>query len=104
MENRPLSDLHVGDTFQVTTRVYLGELTPAEVDVEAYFGTVNAHNEILESSSSKLEMVKELGDGNYEYSGNVTCTFAGRFGLTARIKAAGTEWDNSIPGFVCWPK
>ncbi|MBO5309489.1 MAG: alpha-glucan family phosphorylase, partial [Lentisphaeria bacterium] len=102
--DRPLTDLHVGDTFRVTSQVYLGDLTPAEVEVEAYFGTVNAHNEILESSSAKLEMVKELGDGNYEYSGNVTCTFAGRFGLTARIKASGTDWDNSIPGFVCWPK
>ena len=104
VENRPLTELHVGDTFKVTTKVNLGDLTPAEVDVEAYYGTVNAHNEIVESSSSKLEMVKDLGYGNYEYSGNVTCTFAGRFGLTARIKASGIEWDNSIPGFICWPK
>jgi starch phosphorylase len=103
-EDRKLADLHVGDTFSVTTRVNLGELTPADVEVEAYFGTVNAHNEILESSSSALEMVKELGDGWYEYRGDVVCAFAGRFGLTARIKASGKEWDNSIPGFMCWPK
>ena len=39
--------MHVGDRFRVTTRVYLGELKPEEVDVEAYYGTVNAHNEII---------------------------------------------------------
>ena len=38
-----------------------------------------------------------------QYGGAVVCRSAGRFGLTARIKAAGTDWDNSVPGFMCWP-
>lgn len=102
--DRPLIDMHVGDMFKVTTRVSLGDLKPEEVEVEAYYGTVNAHNEILDSSATKMTMAQDLGNGNFEYSCEVTCTFAGRFGLTGRIKACGVEWDNSIPGFICWPR
>lgn len=99
-----LSDLHVGDKFKVWTRVHLAGLKPEEVEVEAYYGTVNAHNEIITSGSEKMEMAEELGDNNYHYSCEMTCHVSGRFGLTARIKATGHEWDNSVPGFMCWPR
>ncbi|MDD3886255.1 MAG: alpha-glucan family phosphorylase [Victivallaceae bacterium] len=102
--NRPLVDMHVGDTFKVTTRAYLAGMSPAEVEVEAYFGTVNAHNEMIQSQTAKMKMIRDLGDGNYEYGCDIVCALAGRFGLTARITACGTEWDNSIPGFICWPR
>ncbi len=99
-----LDDMHVGDRFRVTTRVYLGELKPEEVDVEAYYGTVNAHNEIISSMSEKMHVLENFGNGNYRYGCEVTCGVSGRFGLTGRIKACGKEWDNSVPGFMCWPK
>ena len=99
-----LADLHVGDKFKVSTRVHLAGLKPEEVDVEVYYGTVNAHNEIISSGSEKMEMSEELGDNKYLYSCELNCHVSGRFGLTARIKAAGHEWDNSVPGFICWPR
>ena len=79
-------------------------LKPEEVEVEAYFGTVNAHNEIITSGAEKMELAETLDDNNYRYSCELTCRVSGRFGLTARIKAAGHEWDNSVPGFMCWPR
>ena len=102
--DRPLSDVHVGDTFQVTTRVHLAGLKPEEVEVDAYYGTVNAHNEIQTSIAVPMTMKQDLGDGNYVYGCEIECTFSGRFGLTARIKTGGTEWDNSVPGVMCWPR
>ena len=51
-----------------------------------------------------MNVLEEYGNGYYLYGCEVVCTTAGRFGLTARIKAAGTHWDNSVPGFMCWPK
>lgn len=99
-----LADLHVGDKFKVSTRVYLAGLKPEEVEIEAYFGTVNAHNEIITSGAEKMELAETLDDNNYRYSCELTCRVSGRFGLTARIKAAGHEWDNSVPGFMCWPR
>ena len=99
-----LADVHVGDTIEMDVDVQLGDLKPADVEVDAYGGTVDAHNDIVDSFSTKMTMVKDNGNGNYHYKCTVVCNYAGRFGLTARIKAAGTDWDNSVPGFVCWPR
>ena len=98
-----LADMHVGDRFKVTTCVYLAGLKPEEVEVEAYYGTVDAHNQIIRSFSTRMEIQEDLGNGSYRYGCEISCASSGRFGLTARIKAPGAEWDNSVPGFMCWP-
>ena len=99
-----LDQLHVGDKIPVTVEVYLGGMLPGEVEVDAYSGVANAHNEIVEGVATPLTMVEDRGNGNYLYGGDIICRASGRFGLTARIKAAGNAWDNSVPGFMCWPK
>ena len=99
-----LGNVHVGDVLNITTTVNLGSLPPDAVDVEAYLGSVDAHNEIICSQSVTMKMLEDRGNGNYLYGCEVSCSHSGRFGITARIKAAGTEWDNSVPGFMCWPK
>lgn len=99
-----LDKLHVADRIKIKVEVYLAGMLPDEVEVDAYSGTVNAHNEIVSGSSTPLKMVEDRGNGNYLYGGEIVCSGSGRFGLTARIKAAGNRWDNSVPGFMCWPK
>ena len=99
-----LSDLHVGDRIAVTVTVNLGALRPDEVEVDAYSGSADAHNELTDSTVTALSMMEDRGNGEYLYGGEVECGVAGRFGLTARIKAAGKDWDNSVPGFMCWPR
>ncbi len=101
---RDLTGMHVGDSFKVTTCVHLGELRPEDVEVDAYYGTVNAHNEILHSVAVPMKMLEEYGNGDFLYGCKIECSHSGRFGLTARIKSSGTEWDNSVPGFMCWPR
>jgi len=101
---RDTDDLHVGDAFKVTTKVFLNDLKPEEVDVEVYYGHVDAHNEITQSYCEFMQLSKDLGDGNYEYSSTLTCRNAGSFGLTARITPVGYDWVHSVPGFMCWPQ
>jgi starch phosphorylase len=99
-----LTALHVGDSIAVTVEVELGGLIPEEVEVDAYSGSANAHNELVDSVVTPLAMLEDRGNGRYLYGGEIECGIAGRFGLTARIKAAGDAWDNSVPGFMCWPR
>ena len=99
-----LSNVHVGDKLDITVTVNLGGLAPEAVAVEAYLGAVDAHNDIVSSQSVVMKKLEDRGNGNYLYGCQVVCDHSGRFGVTARIKAAGTEWDNSVPGFMCWPK
>ncbi|MDD5726964.1 MAG: alpha-glucan family phosphorylase [Victivallales bacterium] len=100
--DRELVDVHVGDTFNVSTKVFLNELKPEEVEVQVYYGQVNVHNEAIHSHTAVMELAEELGNGHYLYRYRLNCSQAGRFGLTARILPAGHDWSNSMPGFICW--
>jgi len=99
-----LSRMHVGDTFDVSVQVNLGDMPHELVEVDAYYGTVDAHNQIIKSYSVPMEVRQDLGSGNYVFGCKVVCKKSGRFGLTARIKPTGNDWDNSVPGFNCWPR
>ncbi|MDD3154953.1 MAG: alpha-glucan family phosphorylase [Victivallaceae bacterium] len=102
--NRNINELYAGDEFSVRTEVYLGDLTPEEISVEAYYGLVDNHNQIVHSYSTPMRNMKSLGDGRYAFECKVKCEIPGRFGLTARITPAGSDWINSVPGFMCWPR
>jgi starch phosphorylase len=106
---RPLIDgnidnVHVGDKFKISVKVGFADLSPDELDVEVYYGAVNVHNEIIYGNIKTMKQVENLGNGFYRYECELECTRAGRFGLTARITPAAHEWDNSVPGFMRWPK
>jgi len=100
--DRDISNMHVGDVIKVTTKVFLGELKPEEVDVEVFFGQVDAQNNILGSRTAPMKQQEALGNGNYIYEYDLVCQGSGRFGLTARVTPAGHTWDNSVPGFMRW--
>ena len=99
----PVSDIHVDDHFTVNVKVSLGALDPKQVEVDTYYGTVDVHNQIIDGCSQPMKVLESYGSGRYLYGCKIKCSRAGRFGLTARIKAAGSSWDNSVPGFMCWP-
>ena len=99
-----LENIHVGDSIKLTVEVRLGDLSPKAIEVDAYSGAADVHNRIVDGYATRLAPVEDRGNGVFLYGGTVVCRSAGRFGLTARIKAAGTDWDNSVPGFMCWPK
>ena len=99
-----LDTLHVGDEFEIRAKVSLGNLAPEAVEVQAYCGSVDAHNAIVKSQAIAMKLIEKGQNGHCLYGTKIKCTSAGRFGVTARIKAAGTDWDDSVPGFMCWPK
>ena len=100
--DRELVDVHVDDAFNVTSKVFLSELKPEEVEVQVYYGPVNVHNEIIRSHTAVMELSEDLGNGYYNYKYCLHCNMAGRFGLTARIIPVGNDWSHSMPGFICW--
>ncbi|MCK7508831.1 MAG: hypothetical protein MZV70_35615 [Desulfobacterales bacterium] len=57
----------VGDTFQVTTEVALGELRPEEVDIELYFGLYKSFTELTDSRVIPMDVVEDLGRGRYVF-------------------------------------
>jgi starch phosphorylase len=92
----------VGDTFHVTSEIYLGELRPDEVDVELYYGNPKSLEKLSASRIEPMKVVEEKGDGNYLYGCNLNCKISGRFGLTVRLVPAGDARVKSTPRLLTW--
>jgi starch phosphorylase len=99
---RDLKGLHTGDSFIVSTTVFLGELKPAEAVVELCMGHAVAGNQAKGPVFTPMTLKTSLPDGSHEYTLTVPCDESGRFAFTARAVPAGNEWKASSPGYVTW--
>ncbi|GAA0921255.1 alpha-glucan family phosphorylase [Nonomuraea longicatena] len=82
----------VGDTPEVGARldlratVALGDLDPADVLVEAAYGRVGGHDELIHPSYRPLELQGRNGDdGRAHYTGEIPLDRTGAFGYTVRV-------------------
>jgi starch phosphorylase len=94
--------LHVGDTLRITTAIDLGELSPDEVTVQAYYGPVDSRNHIVRSHFDAMELKRREPSGTCIYEREIVCGLSGRYGFTTRVTPAGNDWQDSMPGFVTW--
>ena len=97
-----LGPCRVGDAFQVTSEVYIGELQPDEVDVELYYGNLKSPDEVSASHVAPMTVLEDRGNGNYLYGCNLICEISGRFGYTVRVKPHGDERLKSTPRLLVW--
>ncbi|MBM2814925.1 MAG: alpha-glucan phosphorylase [Ignavibacteria bacterium] len=74
----------LGKPIDVSTVVSLGKLTPEDVIVQVYYGTVDPYNELKDTKSENLELVKSEGLYHY-YEGSYICPDTGMQGFTIRI-------------------
>jgi starch phosphorylase len=100
--DREVSVLHVNDRFTVRVRAHLDGLSPDEVSVEVYHGPVDSHNRIAHSLVDRMTLVKDLGNGAYEFEHEVECGHTGRYGFTCRATPAGDAWGVLMPSLVTW--
>jgi starch phosphorylase len=102
----PVRETHgaqrVGDSFQVTSEVTLGELQPEEVDIELYFGLYKSFSELTDSRVIPMGVIKDLGQSRYVFGCTLTCEAAGRFGFSVRATPKGDAWMKFAPGLVTW--
>jgi len=86
----------------VECEVHLGELTPEEVTVELYYGTLKSVDQVIRGKGTPMRMIEDRGSGTYLYQGVVECRETGRFGFTARAYPAGDDLEKFMPGFIQW--
>ena len=92
----------VGETFDVTSEVTLGELQPDEVDVELYYGNLKSLENLDVSNVDPMNVLEDRGNGNYLYGCSLTCQGSGRFGFTVRVTPQGDERVKSTPRLLTW--
>jgi glycogen phosphorylase len=69
----------------VETVVSLGDLSPADVDVQLLHGPVGQGDELTERSVVSMAPVGPADDHHARYRGSFGCDHAGRYGFTVRI-------------------
>ncbi|MCD4721751.1 MAG: alpha-glucan family phosphorylase [Desulfobacula sp.] len=97
------ADFIVRDTFRITLEVFLGELTPEEVEVQVYHGKVKSSDHLEGSMAETMWLQETISEGAHIYACTITCSDSGRFGYTARVIPKGDEVLNShTPGLITW--
>ncbi|RJP69573.1 MAG: glycosyltransferase family 1 protein [Ignavibacteriales bacterium] len=81
------ADIKVGTEFSISADVHLGNLTPDDVEVQIYFGSIDKQFEAHSNSfvPMQYDKNKSKGSNNYCYKGVIITKNSGQFGFTARI-------------------
>ncbi|MGD9249936.1 MAG: alpha-glucan family phosphorylase [Desulfobacterales bacterium] len=94
--------LRVGDLLEITVMVNLGEIQPAEVEVELCYGHPRAVDRLDVTYHQTMTVAETFSDGRYLYSCQLPCNTAGRYGFTARVSPKGDIWTRYTPGLISW--
>jgi len=93
----------LGTERTVGATVSLGELTPDDVEVQLLHGPAGQGEELTSPQVVPLEQDGPADDGHLRYRGQLTCTTAGRYGVTVRIVPAHPALVSSAElGCIAW--
>jgi starch phosphorylase len=92
----------VGETFRVTTTVYMKNLRAKDIEVELYYGRLESVDILTDTSTAPMIVQEDRGNGEYLYACSVSCNFSGRFGFTARVTPKGDDQIKFTPGLITW--
>ena len=98
------TEVKVGTEFTVKADVCLGDLTPDDIEVQVYYGSVDkqylAHSNLFVNMQCDTKASK---NGVYKYNGAIICQNSGQFGYTARILPKHPLLRNSFDlGLIHW--
>jgi glycogen phosphorylase len=109
------ADVAVGMELPVRARVYLGNLSPADVSVQLYDGSVNAAGMIITGQAVEMQAVIDgrasgggpaggaQAAGVYLYEGAIPCRSSGLHGYSVRIVPAHPDLSSQFePGLITW--
>ncbi|MCJ7594640.1 MAG: alpha-glucan family phosphorylase [Desulfobacterales bacterium] len=82
---KELPDLEVGAPYPVEADVFLGELLPEDVMVEAYAGRLDPSGRFTDRFTHVMEPKETVGDRIYKYQCVLNFEDGGHFGLNIRI-------------------
>jgi starch phosphorylase len=77
-------NLAVGTAVHVVAKVRLGELSPADVIVQAYHGPLDADHQVTHGETTTL-LCLGTEDGACQYEGDIPCSNSGLQGFSVRV-------------------
>jgi starch phosphorylase len=94
----------LGKPIEVNVKVNLAELSPDDVVVQAYYGSVDVHtNELIDTQYTNLNLIRK-DDDFYLYNGTYICETTGKQGFTIRVLPNHPLMIRSSDLYLCkWP-
>jgi starch phosphorylase len=80
-----VDEVEVGGVYHVETNIFLGELLPQDVMVEAYYGRLDPSNGYVDRFTQIMNTSETVGDHIHRYQCDIRFEEAGHFGLNIRI-------------------
>ncbi|MFZ4115999.1 MAG: alpha-glucan family phosphorylase [Chthoniobacterales bacterium] len=77
-------DFFVGEQVKLDASVYLGAIQPADVQVQAYFGTLEK-NQVISPHLQEMKVGEILSEGVFRYTGTIPAAESGAYGLNIRV-------------------
>ena len=77
-------NIRVGASLHVNAYVHLGDLTPEDVSVQAYYGPLDINHQVTRGELLALVWKQREGD-LHRYEGEVPCETSGMQGFTVRV-------------------
>jgi len=81
---KPEMEVHAGTKLPVSAVVWLGDLTPEDVDVQLHMGTAGGEAMFKEGRSVSMTHDARMGDA-YVYKGEIPCYKSGRHDFSIRV-------------------
>ena len=78
-------DYPIGSSIQVTTDVDLGGLAPGDVEVDVYYGPMDAEDEFTDRQVEPLKYAGPSANGTALFKGEIRCLKTGKFGFSVRV-------------------
>jgi starch phosphorylase len=100
---KDIAELVVGDPYLVEADIFLGDLLPEDIMVEAYAGRLDPSNRFMDRFTQLMQSIETVADKVYKYRCSISFEDAGHFGITLRItpKHPNPESRHSM-GLVIW--
>jgi starch phosphorylase len=103
VDSRISHELLSGEEICVQARVQPGNLTPDDIEVELYFGRLNADREIVDAISAPMEHVGESSSWHLYQATLIPRTGSGMHGLTARVLCRHRDLNSPfVPDIISW--
>jgi starch phosphorylase len=103
VETSGADPLRVGAEMQVKARVNLGNISPDDVEVQLFHGSVDSLGDIPAPRTIPMSHNGHNEGATWVYSGKIACDSSGQYGYAVRVLPRNPSLPNAFePGLVCW--
>lgn len=95
-------DVSLGKSFNVRSKIKLGQISPDKISVQLYFGYLDSKRRMSDPVVSVMRMVDSGQDGVYTFEGMVSGDRVGHCGYVVRVLP---QYDGNVvylPGLITW--